>query len=76
MGSPDARFILEAIDAAVRDDFQVLCVSVAESYLKTELLHFCVEKLRPSGAMSYLPWRFFLYSQSVFIGIFFVFMLI
>ncbi|KAI5118828.1 hypothetical protein M0805_009406 [Coniferiporia weirii] len=45
MGSPDARFILEAIDAA------------------TELLHICVERLHPSGAMSYLPWRFFLYFQ-------------
>ncbi|KAL5480780.1 hypothetical protein ACEPAI_9720 [Sanghuangporus weigelae] len=45
MGSPDARFILEAIDAA------------------TELLHICVERLHPSGAMTYLPWRFFLYFQ-------------
>ncbi|KAH8107514.1 hypothetical protein DFH11DRAFT_1732247 [Phellopilus nigrolimitatus] len=45
MGSPDARFILEAIDACY------------------ELLHICVERLHPSGAMSYLPWRFFLYFQ-------------
>ena len=45
MGSPDSRFILEAIDAA------------------TELLHMCIERLHPSGAMTYLPWRFFLYFQ-------------
>ncbi|PAV15145.1 specific RNA polymerase II transcription factor [Pyrrhoderma noxium] len=29
----------------------------------TQLLSMCVEQLQPSGAMSYLPWRFFLYIQ-------------
>lgn len=63
MGSPDARFILEAIDAAVclRLTGSVSADDYANYSLQTCLLRIAVDKLHPSGRMASLPWRFFLY---------------
>lgn len=58
-GSPDAKFILEGINAAVRHVFIAPCPWAYPS--QTELIKIATERIHPRGGLTCLPWRFFLF---------------